>query len=310
MFLVPLKAFVVSRALVFAVLLVVSNLTSYSDGNYRHIKVQRRSFTETISVADFGHYQNIAQHGYNAVNAAFFPLWPLMLRAVGGNVIAGMLLSNVLFYLALVVFYRWRRDEQALWYLCLFPTSYFFSLPYSESLFLLLSLLAFAHSPLWGIPAAFTRFVGIALLPSLLPRKSALLIPLGLLSAMSVFYFVLGDPLAFLRAQRHFGRELFSYGLTVFPGWTFAPLSLAFIGLWLWAGLRLWSSEKQLAIYTLVSLVLPLLSGLASVPRYAAVVFPIALAMSRQKCDLRILFAAALVILTALCAMRVVFAVA
>ena len=60
-------------------------------------------------------------------------------------------------------------------YLAIFPTAFFFFAPYSESLFLLLSLSAFreASNDRWptaaiaGVLAAMTRSIGIVLAPAL-----------------------------------------------------------------------------------------------------------------------------------------------
>jgi hypothetical protein len=61
-------------------------------------------------------YMNVAMNGYNGASpgaAAFFPLWPLLLHSLsfqaGKSIIyyylLGLVLSNLFFYLALVIFY-------------------------------------------------------------------------------------------------------------------------------------------------------------------------------------------------------------
>ena len=60
--------------------------------------------------------------------------------------------------------------------ICVFPTSYFFLMPYTESLFFLLAVTAFwgARRGEWAVAAtaaalaALTRSVGIVLAPALL----------------------------------------------------------------------------------------------------------------------------------------------
>jgi Gpi18-like mannosyltransferase len=128
-------------------------------------------------------FLRIAADGYRAADgsAAFFPLYPLVVRAVsallGGHPFAaGLLVSNTAFLGALLVVYSLTRSELSepvarttVVLLCCFPTSFFFFAPYSESLFLLLASTALwgARRGRWavagaaGFGAALTRNVGI-----------------------------------------------------------------------------------------------------------------------------------------------------
>jgi Gpi18-like mannosyltransferase len=136
-------------------------------------------------------YMGLAAHGYGSVHeAVFFPLWPLVVHMVGvilggstiSYYIAGLLLANLFFYLALVVFYALLLLEKenfvdedtarrALFYLALSPYAIFFFVGYTESLFLLLSLLVFLslqQKRFWiagvsGFLVALTRSQGILL---------------------------------------------------------------------------------------------------------------------------------------------------
>jgi hypothetical protein len=98
-------------------------------------------------------YLAIAQGGYDhqPARTAFFPLYPLILRAVGvvfrSDLIAGVVISLGCFAIALVLLYRLVAlelgDERArvtVMLLAFCPMAYFFSAVYSESLFLALSL--------------------------------------------------------------------------------------------------------------------------------------------------------------------------
>ena len=135
-------------------------------------------------------FLRIADGGYRLEDgsAAFFPLYPLGVRALsfvlgGRPLAAATLLSNAAFLGALVVTYRLTAFELSeriarttVLLLCVFPTSYFFLMPYSESMFLLLAVSAFwgARRGRWvvagatGALAALTRSVGILLAPALL----------------------------------------------------------------------------------------------------------------------------------------------
>jgi hypothetical protein len=194
----------------------------------------------------------------------------------------------------------------------IFPTAFFFLAPYTESLFLLLSILAFreARHDRWGRVAVFgalaalTRSVGILLIPALMLEAiwagrtsrvralgarlaGAAAIALGPLSWFAWWGIAHGNWLAPLDAQRDWGRELqppwVSLGHAVEFAWTFrsywlldlAIVSLAIGGL----ALALPVLRPSEALYGVFSLLLPLLDPfgdrpLLSVPRFAVVVFP------------------------------------
>jgi hypothetical protein len=135
-------------------------------------------------------YIGVASRGYTSVrDTAFFPLWPLLIHwlglPLGGSTnayyIAGLLLANLFFYLALVVFYKLisrafdaQVAQKALFFLAFYPYALFFFAGYTESLFLLLILSAFLFlqragtldwwlAGLCGYFAAMTRSPGILL---------------------------------------------------------------------------------------------------------------------------------------------------
>jgi hypothetical protein len=130
-------------------------------------------------------FLQIATDGYSPTDfsAAFFPLYPLLIRwtspLVGGHPFAAaLLISNLAYMGAMFVFYeltRFEFDESMarLSVVCMavFPTSYFFVAPYSESLFLLLAVssLYAARVGRWEIAgscaalASATRSIGLAL---------------------------------------------------------------------------------------------------------------------------------------------------
>ena len=134
-------------------------------------------------------FLRIADSGYGSADgsAAFFPLYPMAVRAVslvlGGHPFgASVIVSNAAFLAALVVTFLLtaaefgeRRARTTVLLIAFFPTSYFFLMPYSESLFLLLAVTAFwgARRGRWGLAgtagalAALTRSVGVVLAPAL-----------------------------------------------------------------------------------------------------------------------------------------------
>lgn len=201
-----------------------------------------------------GHwYALIALEGYSydPATAAFYPLYPFLLRGLArlldGQIeltgvlmqieLAGVLISNVALLGALMVLYQLIQLDfprpvarRAILYLALFPTAFYFSALYSESLFLLLSVacLYAARRDRWwlasalGFLAALARTHGILLLLPLALlflrqegirpwrwRRNPLglaLVPAGLLVYMVHLRRVWDDPLMMLRAQKTWGR--------------------------------------------------------------------------------------------------------
>ena len=134
-------------------------------------------------------FLRIAAEGYAHADgsAAFFPLYPMTVRLLsflmGGHPLAASLIvSNLAFLGALIVLYFLTFSElspeaarKTVLYASVFPTAFFFLAPYSESLFLLLSVAAFwaARRRKWplagamGALAAATRPFGVLLAPAL-----------------------------------------------------------------------------------------------------------------------------------------------
>ncbi|MDQ3045109.1 MAG: hypothetical protein M3R06_08170, partial [Chloroflexota bacterium] len=134
-------------------------------------------------------YKLIAEQGYNGsasqtAKAAFWPFYPWLMdggsRLTGLSVdVVGYIISNLSFLGALMLLYRLVVEDfdravarRTLWALALFPTAFFFSAVYTESLFLLLAvgaLLAARLGNWWvagvaGLLAALTRSYGVLLL--------------------------------------------------------------------------------------------------------------------------------------------------
>ena len=142
-------------------------------------------------------YLGIARSGYHAEpisgqyhDYAFFPLYPALVRALSiatpaFDGLIAVLLSNVLFLVALWLLYRLTREvldeERAVWSVvlfCLFPFSWVFSMAYGESLFLALSLgsLLAAERGRAGWACVLASLAGLTRLPGVL-----LIVPLALI---------------------------------------------------------------------------------------------------------------------------------
>ena len=154
-------------------------------------------------------YLGIAESGYPSANSprvAFFPLYPLLTRTAaelgggseGALLLAGYAVSLAALLGALVLLYRLaalelgrRLAAPTLLLLCVFPASLFLGAPYSESLFLLVSVGAFyaARTGRWAwagaaaAAASGTRSAGMLLLLPLVliylygPRERAAPVP-------------------------------------------------------------------------------------------------------------------------------------
>jgi hypothetical protein len=138
---------------------------------------------------DSSWYLDVANHGYRreAIEPAFFPLYSLVVRAVGevlrSEVVAAIAISLTAFAVALVLVDRLTTLElgpdvagRAVVLLAFFPTALFFSAVYTEALFLALEVGAFyaARRGRWGWAGVLgalgsaTRNTGWVLAPVLL----------------------------------------------------------------------------------------------------------------------------------------------
>ena len=278
-------------------------------------------------------YLKIAHEGYSSAppgagfnDYAFFPLYPLLIAALGfltrDNFIAGLIISNVALLLASIVFYKLvlldfdkKIAKMATLFLFIFPTSFFFSAVYTESLFLLLSVFCFylarkqkwLFSSLVGMLAALTRPVGFLLFvpvvieylrsinfnlkrilsPKFVIRHSSFaLIPAGLLAFMTYLYFHTGDFFAHIHVQQAWGHYLanpFLELVNLFKvNWFWQAINLAIVLLVLGltsAAFFIKKIPKSYPIYSLLLILLTLMSGgdvlKQSSARLLTVAFPI-----------------------------------
>jgi hypothetical protein len=131
---------------------------------------------------DAEHYLKIATDGYSGTEMAFFPLYPMLIRGIGGltgnHLIAGLLISTIASFFGLLFFYKLVEHQydravahRATFYVSIFPTAVFFSAVYSESLFFALTVASFYYirERKWlsagalGCCAALTRVEGVLL---------------------------------------------------------------------------------------------------------------------------------------------------
>jgi hypothetical protein len=205
------------------------------------------TFWDAFARYDAGWYHGIASQGYvygagGRNNLAFFPLYPMLMRA-GGKLLgarqedfyfAGIVVSWMAFAAAMLLLYQLARldvDERAavraVLYAAIFPFAYFFGMVYSESLFLF-SLVAatyafrtkrWAWGAFAGAALTATRVTGVMALPGLAwiawraagekprDRAIAVLAAAGCLLGIGIYcaynYAVSGTPFAWYDAITH-----------------------------------------------------------------------------------------------------------
>ena len=199
---------------------------------------------------DAVHYLDIASRGYYGTDMAFFPLYPALInfvgRFIGNDLIAGLLISNIALFFGLLFFYKLAEHQfnrqvahRAIFYMSIFPTSFFFSAVYTESLFFALTVASFYYirehkwltAGLIGALAALTRSEGVLLVvpfgielvaaarttplkrffaPARMQRVlvGLVAIPLGLGLYMAWLWVLQGDPLYFSHVQANWNRHL------------------------------------------------------------------------------------------------------
>jgi Gpi18-like mannosyltransferase len=330
-----------------------------------------RRLRETMWRADVAHYMVVAHEGYlrepfDIENArsrqfVFFPLHPLLLwllshvtkdLMLGGAAMANMFLFVGLLFLhklTLAFGYAQQIARRAIFYTATFPVSYFFSVPLTESLFLMLTVTSFyaAKKEHWwaagvlGALASGARVNGVILLPALLVLSwqmyrslqikkilGLMLVPVGLLAFMWYSWWACGDALAFRTAIARWGRKpgffltaLSKYLIhphTILEPWNFNLLNAAAAVLCLVSVyLLLRRREWALAVYAFLAIFMPLSTGLLqSLDRYALVVFPMFMALAivakseRVDTTIRYIFVTILGIMTVLFAANYTIAVA
>jgi len=259
------RSFAVSRVLVFAFAVLGYFLfTSVHEGVSAPVSEGACWYLSIWYQWDANWYMSIVTDGYQWIsgdqsNVAFFPLYPLTVKAagwlLGGRYLrAGLLLSNAYLLLGMVFFHRLVKNDygedmarRAVWLLAIFPTSVFFSALYTESLFLLTSVACFyyarqgrwAMAGAWGALASLTRVTGLLLLLPLaweylaqrgfsLKKLSPaalwlMLVPVGTGLFMLYLYVDFDRPLAFAETQAS------GWGHEFVPVWSSVTHDISFL---------------------------------------------------------------------------------
>ncbi len=209
-----------------------------------------------LAIGYDGYVESIAGLPLAEMRPAFFPLYPGAVHVLSGFgaspglvLIMAYAVSLSCFFGALALLHRLTVIElgevyarPVLMLLAFFPTAFFFGIPYSESMFLLLAVAAFlaARTGHWAIAGVVLALASATRVPGLLlivpvallylygPRADRepgpirgwrpryrigpdagwlLLAPLGLLAFSAYLHFALGDATAWEHAQAVFGRH-------------------------------------------------------------------------------------------------------
>jgi hypothetical protein len=194
---------------------------------------------------DSGWYLRIAEDGYSwpSSTPAFFPLYPLLMRALGTvlgghDLLAGVIVSTAASAVAFVLLHRLARPglgergaSLTVAYLAVFPTTLFLAAVYGESLFLALAVAVFVLTERgragWSAVVAglalLTRAQGVALLPVVAiagwrrggpweaARAVAVSVAVFLAYPLTLWLWI-DRPLAFLDGQRVWDRHLSPLG--------------------------------------------------------------------------------------------------
>jgi hypothetical protein len=283
---------------------------------------------------DGGWYLRIVRNGYEAIpfsadaqhDWAFFPLYPILVRLLGGEVIAGIVLANVLALLAallLVTEVRAIATRPAARWTVLFvlywPFSGMLSSFRPESLLLLLAVATWAlgrRGHWWAAwlcvgLATLTRPQGLLVALLLmdpvrarraeirrhpLPLVAGALIPLVALGAFSWYLGTLtGDPLAWAHIQAAWGRTGFdplrligTYWPPYFVryAWDFAFLNWIILIVMLAGAVLLVRLRRPgMALFSAAWILVAVSLGASTIAlgRYAAVVFPVAIAAATHR---------------------------
>ena len=274
---------------------------------------------------DARHYLSLAEHGYTAKGAGrfsivFYPLYPWLVRAFAffcrSYLAAAFLVSGVASVFAGLILRRLAELDysaavarKTVWFLFIFPTSYFLHIGYTESLFLALvlgSVLAartnhWAAAGLLGALACLTRVNGLMLVPTLMVEAWLQYrirrqidwrwLWIGAAGAGFVGYLFLnfqvtGDFFAFSKImEEHWFKKFTPPWTGIYDVWLripgtnitegvheFSYIVLGFLGaVWSWFKLR-----PSYAVWiTLNWLLITSTAFVVSVPRYCLTLFPI-----------------------------------
>lgn len=291
---------------------------------------------------DAVHYLQLAEKGYvgtgeGRFSIVFYPLYPALVRVAafvtGSYLAAAFIISGIASLAAGLLLQRLARVDEpepvarnAVWFLFIFPTSFFLHIGYTESLFLALTLAAFLaarrdHWHIAGLIGAFsclTRVNGLLLVPALALEALAQyriarrinfrwlwigVVPFGFAVYLWLNYRVTGDFFTFSNImEEHWFKKFTSPWFAIRDVWRRVPEGKTMEGLheffyivvglvctiWCW-----WRLRPSYALWMTCNwLLINSTSFVLSVPRYLLTFFPIFILFARAGTGRRFWFAA------------------
>jgi hypothetical protein len=275
------------------------------------------------------HYLALSQHGYTAtgeraIQIAFFPLYPWLTRLVAfflsDHLVSAFVVSAVCSVAAGLLLKRLVEADygagvarDAVWFMLIYPTSYFLHIPYTESLTLALVIGSFyaarrnswAAAGLLGAAASLSRINGMVLGPALAVEIFmqyratrrwdwrwlwVLVIPAGLAGYLLLNKYVTGNAFTFLSVQQSFWSKTLTwpwrgvggaYGSiwgrapseALMVGWQEVFFALVGLACTVYSWVRL---RPSYAVWmTLNWLLFTSTSFMLSAPRYTLILFPV-----------------------------------
>ncbi|MDQ2937649.1 MAG: glycosyltransferase family 39 protein [Acidobacteriota bacterium] len=210
--------------------------------------VSLRGWLDIWNRWDAVNYQKLAQFGYSATGETapllvFFPLYPWIVRlfalATHDYLLSALIVSGLASIVAAILLkrlvevdYSKELADRAVWFLLIFPTSYFLHIGYTESTFLMLvlSCVLAARKQRWMLAGIFgalsclTRLNGLVLIPALVVEAAHQYrtirrwqwqwlwigaVALGFSGYLLLNKSITGEPFAFLAIQhQHFSKSL------------------------------------------------------------------------------------------------------
>lgn len=316
----PLWVFWWSRLAVYLLLVMASWVTRRPHGS----GITYQALFHPLQLWDAHWYWMIVRFGYDPTIAhgwtpAFYPLFPELWRALtvipGPPFVWASIFSTACFGVFLVRFHRLSERRygsamarRATLYAAIFPLSFAYSLPYSESLFVLLALLAFELSErrttlASGVATALaclTRPVGVGLVPAIAWRRwregsrrvrdyaPLVLAPLAVLGFTAYLAWRTGIVLANSNAEHEGWGRTITFPLVPIVKAIATDLighdrgrvlaDLGFIAFWTVLLVRAWRMRirDEYFVYALIAVLLPLVGdSVLSMGRLGMIAFPL-----------------------------------
>lgn len=270
-------------------------------------------------------YLDIAQNGYTSfgdklITIVFYPVYPILIKLISTVTsnfsLAAILVSTLFSFTAAIALFELTLLDfnkkvalLSVWFLNIFPTSYFLQAPYTESVFLTTSILTvylfrkklFVTSGLLGFLSALTRINSLTLSSLLFIEKKItrqnlvtyLMIPLGFLGYLGINLYMFGDSLYFTKPLfENWGKRLdwswvgiyhlLGSDISLGSIYFYELVAIAFItfcGIYTYLKIR-----KSYGVYIFTSLLLFCSTNfILSTPRYALILFPIFITLGTIK---------------------------